>query len=67
MSEDLQRWMGRVETKIDTLLETHREHESRIVSLENDRNRVKGAIIGVGIGSGSVGAFLAKFIPFMGH
>ena len=62
MSDELQRWMGRVETKIDTLLDTHKEHEARIQSLETDRNRVKGALWVVG-GSGlSIGAFLAKLM-----
>ncbi|UOF77788.1 hemolysin xhlA [Caudoviricetes sp.] len=60
MSDELQRWMGRVETKIDTLLDTHKEHEARIQSLEDDRNRAKGALIGVGMFSGGLGAFLAK-------
>lgn len=66
MSEELQRAMGRVEAKIDTLLELNESHENRISSLEGDRNRVKGAILGVGIGSGGLGAFLAKILPFGG-
>lgn len=66
MSDELQRWMGRVETKIDTLLETHKEYDTRITSLETDRTRVKGALLGVGIGSGGLGALLAKIIPFGG-
>ena len=66
MSDELQRWMGRVETKIDTLLEESKTHETRISSLESDRNRVKGALLGVGLGSGGLGALLVKFIPFGG-
>jgi len=59
--------MGRVESKIDILLELNTSHENRIASLEGDRNRVKGALIGVGLGSGGIGAFLAKILPFGGH
>jgi hypothetical protein len=67
MSDDLQRSLGRVEAKIDTLLELNKSHEERITSLETDRNRVKGAILGVGIGSGGIGALLAKYLPWGGH
>lgn len=67
MTDDLQRWMGRIETKIDTLLETNKEHETRITSLEADRNRVKGAILGVSLGSGAIGAFLTKYLGIGGH
>jgi hypothetical protein len=67
MSDDLQRSLGRVEAKIDTLLELNKSHEERITSLESDRNRVKGAILGVGIGSGGIGALLAKYFPWSGH
>ena len=68
MPDELQRWMGRVETKIDTLLDTHKEHEGRIASLESDRNRAKGALWGIGIGSASLGGLIAKLFPFgAGH
>ena len=67
MNDDLQRWMGRIETKIDTLLETNKEHETRITSLEADRNRVKGAILGVSLFSGGVGAYLSKIFSGLGH
>jgi hypothetical protein len=67
MSDDLQRAVGRVESKIDILLEINKSHEERITSLESDRNRVKGAILGVGIGSGGIGALLAKYLPWGGH
>lgn len=67
MSDDIQRSLGRIEGKLDNILDSQKEHETRITSLENDRNRVKGALWGVGIGSGGLGALLAKLLPFSGH
>ncbi len=67
MIDDVQRSLGRIEGKLDNLLDSQKDHDNRIISLENDRNRVKGALWGVGIGSGGLGAFLAKFLPFSGH
>ena len=59
--------LGQIDGKLDMVLDHVKDHNSRIVSLENDRNRVKGALWGVGLTSGGLGAFLAKFFPFSGH
>ena len=66
MSDEVQRSLGRIESKLDDILESHEKHDIRITSLEVDRNRVKGALWCVGIGSGGLGAFLAKILPFCG-
>lgn len=58
--------LGQIDGKLDMVLDHVRDHNERITSLESDRNRVKGALWGVGIGSGGLGAFLAKILPF-GH
>lgn len=62
MSDDVQRSLGRIESKIDNLLDNQRSHDERITSLEGDRNRAKGALWGIGIGSASLGAFLTKLL-----
>lgn len=68
MIDDVQRSLGRIEGKLDNLLDSQKNHDNRIISLENDRNRVKGALWGVGLTSGGLGAFIAKIFPFgAGH
>ena len=60
--------LGQIDGKVDMILDHVRDHNARITSLEQDRNRVKGALWGVGIGSGGLGALLAKILPFgVGH
>lgn len=67
MSEEIQRSLGRIESKLDFIVDGHKDHSERITSLENDRNRVKGVIFGASLFSGGVGAFIAKIFPFGGH
>ena len=54
--------LGQIDGKVDMILDHVRDHNARITSLETDRNRVKGALWGVFIGSTSLGAFIAKLI-----
>lgn len=63
MSED-NLLLGQIDGKVDMILDHVKDHNARITSLENDRNRVKGALWGVGIGSASLGAFISKLINF---
>lgn len=58
--------LGKIDGKVDMILEHVRDHNTRITSLEGDRNRVKGALWGVGIGSASLGGLIAKLFPW-GH
>jgi hypothetical protein len=65
MSADLERWMGRIETKIDGLVESVKTHEARVSSLETDRDKAKGALWGVGAVAGVIGAFVHKVISMV--
>lgn len=59
--------LGQIDGKVDMILDHVKSHNERITLLENDRDRFKGALWGVGLGSTGLGALLAKIIPFSGH
>lgn len=59
--------LGRIDERTEIILSHVSDHNARITSLENDRDRVKGMLLGVSIGSGGVGALLAKILPFSSH
>lgn len=62
MSDDVQRALGRIESKLDYIVDGHKDHSERISSLEADRNRAKGVIFGISILSGGAGAWLMKIL-----
>lgn len=62
MADDFQKWVGGVDVKLDTIIDGIKSHESRLSSLETDRDRAKGALWGVGAIAGVIGAFVHKII-----
>jgi hypothetical protein len=57
----LMRVLGRIESKIDTLVGSNKDHESRLKKLEANRNYERGIAAAIGAGA----SFLFTF--FKGH
>lgn len=62
MSDEVQRSLGRIESKLDSVVDGYKEHGERLASLENDRSRAKGILWGIGLGSASLSAFITKIL-----
>lgn len=74
MSNDLHQMIGRIDERTELMMKSMDEfkrsaenHDSRISSLESDRTKAKGVILGISLGSGTLGALIAKILPFTGH
>ena len=74
MLSDLYLIAGRTDERTELMLKSMDEfkrsadsHDTRIASLESDRTKAKGVILGISLGSGTIGALLAKIFPFTGH
>jgi len=74
MSNDLHQMIGRIDERTELMMKSMDEfkrsadsHDTRIASLESDRTKAKGVILGISLGSGTIGALLAKILPFTGH
>lgn len=74
MSTDLHQMIGRIDERTELMMKSMDEfkrsansHDTRISSLESDRTKAKGVILGISLGSGTIGALLAKVLPFTGH
>jgi len=74
MSNDLHEMIGRIDERTELMMKSMDEfkrsadsHDTRIASLESDRTKAKGVILGISLGSGTIGALLAKILPFTGH
>ena len=51
--------LGRMESKLDQVLETHKDHGKRITGLEKDKHKVLGAMAVISAG---ISAFFSWFI-----
>jgi hypothetical protein len=47
MSDPVQNTLGRIEGKLDSLVDLHRDHEQRLRSLESSRSKLLGVAAGV--------------------
>lgn len=65
MTEDIQRILGRIESKVDTLVDQRKFHDKRITSLEHSRTRLLAyASIGAAVlsfGASTAAAYIGKF------
>lgn len=78
MSNDLHQMIGRIDERTELMMKSMEEfkgavhnHSVQIASIrneiDNDKAKAKGVLLGISLGSGTLGALLAKILPFTGH
>ena len=56
MSDDIQRSLGRIEGKLDSVLERQKSHEDRLDTLDAIKNKGYGILTAITVAAGAVGA-----------
>lgn len=67
MSDDVQRTLGRIESKLDAVLEDHRDLKEGVKDWREFKNRAIGWLVGVGVMSATAGAAASKALAGLFH
>jgi len=78
MSNDLHQMIGRIDERTELMMKSMDEFKSAVHShsvqifsirneIDSDKAKEKGVLLGISLGSGTLGALLAKILPFTGH
>lgn len=67
MSDEIQRSLGRIEGKLDTILDVQKTHATRLDDLDALKNRGYGIIAAITVAGGFMGASISKAIASIFH
>lgn len=57
MSEEIQRSLGRIEGKLDNIIDRQEKHEKRLDGLDEIKNKGYGILTAVAIAAGAIGSY----------
>lgn len=67
MSDEIQRSLGRIEGKLDMMLETQEAHGERLNNLDALKNKFYGIVSAVAVVAGAAGAFVKTAVASLIH
>lgn len=67
VSDEIQRSLGRIEGKLDSIIDIQKEHASRLDDLDALKNKGYGILSTVGLVAGTIGAFANKALAAILH
>ena len=65
--DDMERVLGRIEGKLDLMLDTQKNHGTRLDVLDEIKNKGYGIVTAITIGAGTIGATMSKAIAALFH